>query len=112
MNHSLCLIINIKINHIIDDILDKNSKINIIDMFNFIKNRNYIKIIDSLYNEKIKLHKKIEKDYKKQEKQKLEVANKELKEIYTNFVNEQLNNNIGLHEILKLWDERRINLCI
>ena len=112
MNHSLCLIINIKINHIIDDILDKNIKINIMDMFNFIKNRNYIKIIDSLYNEKIKLHKKIEKDYKKQEKQKLEVANKELKEIYTNFVNEQLNNNIGLHEILKLWDERRINLGI
>tara|TARA_Y100000741_G_C18236473_1_gene551910 strand:- start:272 stop:556 length:285 start_codon:yes stop_codon:yes gene_type:complete len=72
-----------------------------------LKYKDLRKIIDNYLVEQKKI-KKIEKI----EKKKKEKENTSIKQIYQSFVNEHLKKNMGLQEVLELWQVRRNNLSI
>tara|TARA_Y100000591_G_C21693882_1_gene624600 strand:- start:125 stop:397 length:273 start_codon:yes stop_codon:yes gene_type:complete len=54
----------------------------------------------------------IEEKEKRKKEKKIENKNKDIKQMYQNFVNQHLKKNMGLQEILELWQIRRNNLTI
>ena len=53
-----------------------------------------------------------EKEKRKKEKKEKKIENTDIKQMYQNFVNQHLKKNMGLQEILELWQIRRNNLTI
>ena len=53
-----------------------------------------------------------EKEERKKEKKEKKIENTDIKQMYQTFVNQHLKKNMGLQEILELWQIRRNNLTI